>query len=141
MAGQAHRWRPALAIRVTWPVAPETLERLLSGDERALAEDPAFAQLLSIMKADNPLGDFGDYQAVTELAPGWELFRPGGEARPTLGQAGQSQVSPSVMVTIHVPAEAEGAALDAALDALIAAHPWEVPVIEMVTVKLAVRAS
>jgi hypothetical protein len=45
------------------------------------------------------------------------------------------------MVTIHVPAEAAGANLDAALDALMQAHPWEVPVIEVTEVRLAVRSS
>lgn len=139
MAGLVHSWRSALAIRLTWPVQRETLSRLLSGDEQALATDPAFVRLQEIMGASNPLGDFGAYQAVAELSPGWELFRPGDEARPTLGQAGKSQVSPSVMVTIHVPAEAAGERLNAALDELVAAHPWEVPVIEMAEVKLAVR--
>ena len=139
MAGQIHRWRPALAIRLTWPVAPETLERLLVGDEKALGDDLAFARLLAILGADNPLGDFGIYQAVTELAPGWELFRPGTQASPTLGKPGQPQISPSVMVTIHVPGDADRDRLDAALDALIAAHPWEVPVIELAEIKLAVR--
>ncbi|MFO1254965.1 MAG: hypothetical protein U1E37_04775 [Sphingomonadaceae bacterium] len=140
MAGLAHGWRSALAIRLTWPVQSATLERLLEGDTRALDADPAFVRLQAILDAGNPLGDFGAYQAVAELAPGWELFRPGASARPALGQPGKAQVSPSVLVTIHVPAEAAGEQLDAALDALIAAHPWEVPVIEMSEVRLAVRS-
>lgn len=135
-----HSWRRALAIRVAWPVADRTLAAMLAGRTADLETDPALAGLLAILRADNPLGDFGAYQAVAELAPGRELFRPGPAARPTLGEADRDAHSPSVMVTIHVPAEAAGPRLDAALDALIAAHPWEVPVIEVGEVRLAVRS-
>lgn len=135
----AHRWRQALAIRVAWPVSPQTAQRLLAGDADAIGDDPGLAGLLAVLRADNPLGDFGLYQCVAELAPGWEIFRPGPQAMPTLGAAGTDATSPSVMVTIHVPAEADGAAIDAAIAALMAAHPWEVPVLEVSEVRLAIR--
>jgi hypothetical protein len=140
-AGITHGWRQALAIRLAWPVSQATLERLLAGQSAAFEADPSLASLLDILRADNPLGDFGPYQAVAELAPGRELFRPGPEARPALGEAHRDEHSPSVMVTIHVPAETAGPKLDAAIDALLAAHPWEVPVVEVTEVRLAVRSA
>jgi hypothetical protein len=139
--GLRHSWRKALAIRLAWPVSQATLERLLSGQSAALEADPSLAALLEILRAENPLGDFGAYQAVAELAPGRELFRPGPAAQPTLGEAYRDEHSPSVMVTIHVPAETAGPSLDAAIDALMAAHPWEVPVVEVTEVRLAVRSA
>lgn len=139
--GLTHTWRKALAIRLAWPVAETTVARLLAGHHDAIEDDPSLARLLTLLRDDNPLGDFGAYQGVAELAQGWELFRPGPDARPALGEPGRHEASPSVMVTIHVPAEAAGDALDAAIDALMAAHPWEVPVVEVSEVRLAVRSA
>lgn len=137
--GARHDWRRAHAIRLTWPVAEETMARLLTGQSVALEGDPSLAKLLAVLRSGGPLGDFGAYQAVAELAPGWELFRPGPQANPTLGEAGRNQHSPSAMITIHVPADADPAQLDAAIDALMDAHPWEIPVMEIVEVRLATR--
>lgn len=131
--------RQARAIRVAWPVSLETLQRLFAGEAAALDCDESLATLRNILDADNPFGDFGAYQAVAEVTPGWELFRPGPAAKPTLGTSGQRAVSPSLTITIHVPAEALEADVDAALERLLAAHPWEVPVIEISEVLLAVR--
>ena len=79
-AGLTHTWRQALAIRLAWPVSQATLERLLSGQSAALEADPSLAALLTILRADNPLGDFGSYQAVAELAPGSTITSVAGAA-------------------------------------------------------------
>ncbi len=43
------------------------------------------------------------------------------------------------MITIHIPGDAPRAAVDAALARLLAAQPWEIPVIEVAEVALAAR--
>ena len=131
--------RRAWAIRLAWPVSSAVLLRLQAGDMAALDCEEGLAKVYAILDADNPLGDFGPYQAVAEVTPGWELFRPGEDAKPARGTAGQREVSPSLMITIHIPGEAPQAAVDAALARLLAAHPWEIPVIEVAEVALAVR--
>ncbi|MGB7654078.1 MAG: hypothetical protein WBL74_01225 [Novosphingobium sp.] len=132
--------RKVRVLRLSWPVEPETLAALQSGSAEVLDADPSFAKLLTALRADNPLGDFGLYQAVAEVSPCWELFRPQGDAKPTLGAAGQSQVSTNLMVTIHVDAATGDDTFEALLGWLVAIHPWEVPVIEISDVELAVRA-
>jgi hypothetical protein len=131
--------RQVRVLRLSWPVDPITLAALQGGRAEALEADPSFARLLAALRADNPLGDFGLYQAVAEVSPCWELFQPQGGAQPTLGTAGQPQVSTNLMVTIHVDAAAPAAEFEAVLDWLVALHPWEVPVIEISTAELAVR--
>ncbi|MEL0210106.1 MAG: hypothetical protein VW891_05915, partial [Novosphingobium sp.] len=92
--------------------------------------------MLAVIRADNPLGDFTLYKGVCEIALGWESFQPGPDAKPTLGSAEARTLSPTVIITTYACADAE---LEPALDALMAVHPWEVPVIEVTEVDLLVR--
>ena len=103
----------------------------------ALDCEDGLASLCAILDGDNPLGDFGAYQAVAEVTPGWELFRPGAGAEPTRGMVGQREISPTLMITIHIPSEAPQAEVDAVIARLLAAHPWETPVVEVSEVALA----
>lgn len=130
--------RTVRRLRVYCPVAASTLARLIAGEP--VEDDPSLSAMLAITRADNPLGDFGLYRGVVELHPGWESFEPTAGASPTLGTAGQRSLSPTVILTIHIPGDAPEAEVDRALEAIIAAHPWEVPVIEMDEAQLLVHA-
>ena len=131
--------RKVRRLRVYCPVSAATLSALIAGDSAAAERDPALAAMLAIVRADNPLGDFGLYRGVFELSAGWEGFEPTGDATPTLGAAGERSLSPTAILTVHIPQEADPAAVDAALGALVAAHPWEIPVIELDSAELLVR--
>ena len=134
MTGPARR--RVTAVKIHCPVLPGTLAAMLAGDASALEADPAAAACLAIIRSDNALGDFGLYHGVCEIGIGWESFTPSPEAAPTLGSAGDMALSPTVILTTYAPADAD---IDAALAALMAAHPWEVPVIELAEVVLLVR--
>ncbi|MDY0957913.1 hypothetical protein SOM26_04360 [Sphingomonas sp. CFBP8993] len=112
-------------IRVYCPVAAPTLAGLIAGDPDAVERDATAATLLAILRTP-PLGDFGRYREVVELAIGYEGFRPGAGAVPTLGAVGQASWSPTVILTAMYDADADIGAL---ADRLLAAHPWDVPVI------------
>lgn len=131
--------RKVRVLRLSWPVDPVTIAALQSGITGALEKDESFAKLLAALRAENPLGDFGIYQAVAEVTPCWELFQPQAGSSPALGSAGQAQVSTNLMVTIHVDAAAPEDEFEAVLDWLVALHPWEVPVIEISDAELALR--
>lgn len=128
--------RRAVAVKIHCPISAETLAAMLAGDDDALERDPAASTILAVIRDDNPLGDFGLYKGVCEIAPGWENFQPGPDAAPTLGTSGTRSLSPTVILTTYADA---GADLAEALAALMAAHPWEVPVIELSDVELLVR--
>ena len=112
-------------IRVYCPVAGSTLASLIAGDPGAVERDPTAAALLAILRTP-PLGDFGRYREVVELTIGYEGFRPGEGAVPTLGTIGTASWSPTVILTAIYDAEAD---VDALAGRLLAAHPWDVPVI------------
>jgi hypothetical protein len=131
--------KPALRVAVHVPVAAETLAALLAGNRGALEADPVMARMLAILRAPGALGDFGVYHGVAEIGLGWETFAPSPDANPTLGAAGQIEHSPTVTLVSWIPAEAPPEAIDTALDALMDAHPWEVPVIEVTETRLLVR--
>lgn len=131
--------RKATLVRIHVPVAAETLAAMLTGDRDAAERDQVLADILGVIRQDNPLGDFGLYKGVFELAPGWEGFEPGPAAQPTLGEAGVSTLSPTIVVSVHAPCETDDAAFSEALDRIVEIHPWEVPVIEILPVQLALR--
>ncbi|MBF9150576.1 hypothetical protein [Novosphingobium jiangmenense] len=128
--------RRAVAVKIHCPIASQTLAALLKGDNDALERDPAAGAILAVIRDDNPLGDFGLYKGVCEIAPGWESFQPGPDATPTLGTSGARSLSSTAILTTYAYA---GADIAEALAALMAAHPWEVPVIELSEVELLVR--
>ena len=131
--------RDATLVRIHVPVAAETLAAMLAGDGAVAERDPVLAAVLAVIRDDNPLGDFGLYKGVFELSPGWESFQPGADAKPTLGAAGQMTLSPTAVVAVHAPCSPDDPAFAAALDRIVEIHPWEVPVIEIVPVRMAVR--
>ena len=58
--------------------------------------------------------------------------------RRSAGQ-GEASVSPTVIVTTYVCGDIDPAAIELALARLLAAHPWEVAVIELVDIALLTR--
>lgn len=120
---RAVRW--VRDIRVYCPVAPRTLAAMMAGDAGAVERDATAAVLLGILRTP-PLGDFGRYRDVVELALGYEGFRPGDGAVPTLGTVGEPSWSPTVILTAIYGADAD---VDSLAEQLLAAHPWDVPVI------------
>ncbi|MCJ2182957.1 hypothetical protein MTR62_09665 [Novosphingobium sp. 1949] len=134
-----HATRPVSALKVYCPIDAATQALLARGAVMSIDPDCALARLIAFVRDENPLGDFGPYQSVMELATGLELFTPGAAARPTLGEAGAEAVSATAIVTIYIPADAPQAAVSAAIDEIVALHPWEVPVIELVETRLVTR--
>jgi hypothetical protein len=123
-----------MTLRVHCPVTPETFAALLAGQGGALEADPAASAVLAAIRAAG-VGDFGRYTGVVEAALGIEIFTPGETARPALGQAGVTSHSPTIILTSWIDAGSPG--LAAAVAAIRAAHPWEVPVIELSESRLA----
>ena len=128
--------RRVTAVKIHCPVTSQTFGAILGGDASALERDETAAALLAVIGSDNALGDFGLYHGVAEIGIGWESFTPSADAAPTLGTAGKAALSPTVILTTYAPA---GADIEQALAGLMAAHPWEVPVIELAQVELLIR--
>jgi len=123
-------------VRIHCPVSGNVLARLQAGEVAALADDPVLAGVVAVIRGSDVLGAIGPYRGVFELGFGLESFVPGADAVPTTGRAGEAEVVPTVVVKTYA---AVGADIDDALAAIVAVHPWEIPVIEMAAVALVGR--
>lgn len=121
-------------VRVHCPVSANVLARLQAGEAAALADDALLSAVVGVIRGSDVLGAIGPYRGVFELGFGLESFVPQAEEVPTTGRAGEPAVVPTVVVKSYA---AEGADIAAELAAIVAAHPWEVPVIEVGSVVLA----
>ena len=123
-------------VRVHCPVSGNVLARLQAGEASALADDPVLAGVVEVIRGSDVLGAIGPYRGVFELGFGLESFVPGADAVPTTGRAGAVEVVATVVVKSYAAA---GANIGAELAAIVAAHPWEVPVVEVGVVELVGR--
>ncbi len=125
---------PVRVIRIHCPVSAIGLARLQAGESAAIVGEPALAAIVAIVRDDAVLGRIGAYRGVFELGFGLESFVPGDGAAPTTGSVGRPEVVPCAVVKTYAAIDAD---LSHALSAIVAAHPWEVPVIEIGEVMLA----
>ncbi|RJF91611.1 hypothetical protein [Sphingomonas cavernae] len=123
--------RAALPIRIHCPVSAEALATATAGNLMAIEGDPCVARLLELIRGDNPLGDFDLYRGVCEIGFGAESFVPTTAAMPTLGTPDTPSLSPTIVLLTWIDADLPGEHMDALINAIVARHPWEVPVIEV----------
>jgi len=135
-----HATRPVIALKIHCPTDLATFRLLHTGELDAIDPHCPLGRMIAIVREDGPLGHFGIYRSVIELASGWELFTPSSNARPTLGSAGRHTASPTAVLTLYIPADAEEDAVEAAVASILAEHPWEVPVIETFRTAIVTRA-
>ena len=122
-------------VCVHCPISATTFAGLARGDFDAAQRDPASARLLKIIEGSSELGNFGTYRGVCELGLGYEAFTPAAGARPVFGSEGKRSATPTLTITTFVPGDVPEARLEALVADLAAAHPWEIPVIEVATVR------
>ena len=126
-----HSTRAVRSLRIHCPVDRETLLALSAGHIPMPETGSTLAEILDIVRREEALGDFGLYKSVVEMVAGWEIFTPTSDAKPTLGKANATSISPTAILTIYIAEEASPKAVSRAIDAIMTAHPWEVPVIEI----------
>lgn len=126
-------------MRIYCPIDQATLAALMEGRAPPIEQNGSLSAIIGVVRSDTPLGDFDNYKSVIELAPGWEMFTPDATARPTLGQAGSHAASPTAILTIYIPGNVADEAVSRAIDRIMDAHPWEVPVIEISETSLVAR--
>ena len=120
-------------VRVHCPVSANVLARLQAREAAALTDDAVLRAVVEVIRGSDVLGAVGPYRGVFELGFGLESFVPQAEAVPTTGRAGEAAMVSTVVVKSYA---AEGADIARELAAIVAAHPWEVPVIEVGMVAL-----
>jgi hypothetical protein len=102
-----------------------------AGHVEALGDDESLAALLRELRALPGVGDFGLYQDVFEVSIGAEGFTPKDGALPAFGAVGGRTLSPTLALTTYIDAAAGEDEISQILARIVAAHPWEVPVVEL----------
>ncbi len=123
--------RSARKVTIHCPISAETLRQLTGGDLEAIERDDAAAAILAVIRASDQLGDFDLYRGVFEVSFGLEGFTSTDRANPTSGQPGERTLSPTAIISTYVDAAVSDPELAKVIDALVLAHPWETPVIEV----------
>lgn len=118
-------------LRVHWPMTAETFERFVGDSTGSVYSGKELAALTEVIQGTPELGDFGTYTDVVEFSLGYESFVVGNGANATMGTPGQRSVSPTLVLTTYLNPDLPDSRLDEILEALVSAHPWEVPVIEL----------
>ncbi|MER6142416.1 hypothetical protein ABT174_20610 [Streptomyces sparsogenes] len=130
-AESAIRRRSVRAIKVYWPVSRQTLATLAEGEVAVLHEDESLAGLFRALEASPELGDFGLYTDVFEVGVGAEGFTAAPGSTPALGAVGSRSLSPTLTFTTYLDASVADDEVSRVLSRIVAAHPWEVPVVEL----------
>lgn len=124
-------FQPIQKLTIQCPVRAETIARLAAGDTMAFDTDDLLAPVLAAIRGSALFGAIASYRDVFHISIGLEGFTPTTEARPTLGQAGVPCRTLLATLCLHAPSDPPPAQMASALAAIAAAHPWEVPVIDL----------
>ncbi len=123
-------------ITIHVPASREAWLALLGGDASRLEHDQNVLPLFRMLRAHSEFGALGPYRNVYELSGGHESFTPGHEAKPTFGNPGETSTTASVVITTYVSQSVSQTRIAELVAALAAAHPWELPVIEVCEVRV-----
>lgn len=123
-------------ITVHCPVSRDAWDSLQAGDSAQLEREPDLAPLFDVLRAHEEFGALGPYRSVFEIGRGRETFTPRAGSRPTLGSAGEVCRTYTIVITTYVAERVADARFADLIAALARAHPWELPVIEVSSVRI-----
>jgi hypothetical protein len=107
-----------------------------AGSGLAAASAGAVREILRVLSGFDFAGSVGTYKAVAEISAGAETFVPTGDSAPVHGTARVASTVPSARLVTYIPAGTPGEEVDRMVGAVISAHPWEHPLVEVDQVSL-----
>jgi hypothetical protein len=123
--------REFLRLAVYLPV-----DEASQGSGLTVASDPAVQEIMRVIRTFDFAGSVGTYRAVAQISGGADTFTPTADSAPVHGTADIASTVPSARVVTYVPAATPGGDIDQLIGALVSAHPWEHPLIEVDRVSL-----
>lgn len=90
---------------------------------------PGLQAIIDLISKTEGVGRLGVYDNCFELSPGEEWFIPGEGSHPTKGSLGKATAVKTIVLTTYAVGLSL-AKIEAFLDRVVEAHPWEHPVIE-----------
>jgi hypothetical protein len=106
------------------------------GSGLAVASDPAVQEFMRVIRGFDFAGSVGTYRAVAQISGCADTFTPTADSAPVHGTAGTASTVPSARIVTYVPGATPGEDIDRLIAALVSAHPWEHPLIELDRISL-----
>jgi hypothetical protein len=107
-----------------------------ASDGLTVASDPVVQEIMRVIREFDFAGSVGTYRAVAQISGCADTFTPTADSAPVHGAADIASTVPSARVVTYVPTGTPGADIDQLIGALVSAHPWEHPLVEMDRVSL-----
>ena len=126
----------AKRVTVHCPASDAAQAAFAAGNLQRLEFESPFDALFSVLRNNIDFGRIGPYRSVFELSLGQETFVPGPGADPSTGTLDKRTCLATIVITTYLAAETSAQRLAELVAMLAAAHPWELPVIEVATVDL-----
>lgn len=111
---------------------PETDD--LSGSD--VVSTDAVQIILRIFRECDFAGRVGTYDAVAEISRGAETFVPTRASSPAQGEINVPSNVVTARLVTYIPTTTTREELDTLIEAIVSAHPWEHPVLEVDQVSL-----
>jgi hypothetical protein len=92
--------------------------------------------ILRIFRESDFAGRVGTYNAVAEISRGAETFVPTKASSPTQGEVNVPSNVVTARLVTYLPATTTREELDALIEEIVSAHPWEHPVLEVDEISL-----
>jgi|1186.fasta_scaffold10958_3 hypothetical protein len=106
------------------------------GSGLAVASDPAVQEIMRVIRGFGFAGSVGTYRAVAQISGAADTFTPTADSAPVHGTADIASTVASARIVTYVPAATPAGDVDRLIAALVSAHPWEHPLVEVDRVSL-----
>lgn len=106
------------------------------GSVLTAASGPAVQEIMRVIRAFDFAGSVGTYRAVAQVSGAADTFTPTAASAPVHGAADIASTVASARVVTYVPAATPDEDVDRLIGAIVSAHPWEHPLIEVDRVSL-----
>jgi hypothetical protein len=93
-------------------------------------------EIMRVIRAFDFAGSVGTYRAVAQISGCADTFTPTADSAPVHGAADTASTVPSARIVTYVPAATPGGDVDRLIAALVSAHPWEHPLVEVDRISL-----
>jgi hypothetical protein len=112
------------------------IDEASDGPGLTLASAATVQEIMRVFREFDFAGRVGTYRVVAQISGGADTFTPTSDSAPVHGVADIASTVPSARIVTYLPAGTPGGEVDQMLDALVSAHPWEHPLVEVDRVSL-----
>ena len=123
-------------IRTYIPINVTPPKKWPMSESQIIEISPPLSQIIDYLRDSDPVGKIGNYGGVYEIGLGLEGYVPLKFSHPTLGNKNTSEETPSISFSTYAANTVKKEVISNFVEGLASLHPWEHPVIEIVSIQL-----